>query len=222
MIYHVYSAYSPSNPDTKRRMDLARSTWSVQRWIDCPVPEEGQRMFCDSLGRVPFMKDILNTAAFGKSPNDILVFTNADICCSSDCVLTLSAALQGADAVYCYRRDFAHLNVPLPTPVIATGHDYCGSDLFAFRVWWWSEYGQDFPDMLLGREAWDAIMRTLMEMTNSERHCQMKNLIYHERHYSAWENPANRHSMPSQNYNLGLARTWLRSHNINPGIFGIP
>ena len=221
MIYHTYSAYTPKSPETQRRMRLAARTWSTQPWLEIPVPERAGRVFIDEAGSVPYIKDILNIATSNKNPEDIIVFTNADICVRSDAAYLIVAALQGTAAVYSFRRDFGLLNTPLPDHLIRTGTDYIGCDLFAFRVAWWQSYQDAFPDLLLGRETWDCVMRLIMDWTNSDTRAALPDMIYHERHPTVWENHRNRHRLPSQLHNLNLAKQWLAYYKVEAGRFGI-
>jgi len=221
MIYHVHSAYTPKNSETARRMQLAKLTWSTQPWKEIPVFDSEVRVFQDRGGKVPYVKDILDKGAQGKDPSDILVFTNSDICVRSNCAMMIAAALQGISAAYCFRRDFGRLNGPLPDKAIPKGHPYVGSDLYALRVGWWKHYREDFPDMLLGRECWDAVLRLLIDYTSPGQHPTLQNLIYHEWHASTWEAPQNRGSLASQQYNQGLARAWMRAWGYNPRSIGI-
>jgi hypothetical protein len=221
MIFHAYSEYTPKNPDTVRRMALAKRTWDIQPWNDLPIPEKEGRLFHDKSGQVPYIKDIFSFATQLKADEDIIVFTNSDICVSGNCCVTIVPALQSLDAIYCFRRDFGRMENPLSIPRIRSGTHYVGSDLYAFRVGWWREYRGEFPDMLLGRECWDAVMRLLIDMTHTGRNPTLYDLIYHERHSSVWENPSNKRSLPSQLHNIDLARKWLLSYGFNPKIICI-
>jgi len=221
MIYHVYSHYESRNPQTQRRMRLARSTWSKQSWQEIPVQDRQVRCYTDHKGEVPYVKDVINVGARDRKDEDVLVFTNADICVSSDCAFKIVMALQSIDAVYCFRRDFPKLEQILPDPIINKGTQYCGSDLYGFRVGWWRRWSKDFPDMLLGREGWDAVLRILIEQTNPKRNPTLHNLIYHERHGSVWENPANRRTIPSQMHNVHLGRQFCHSWGFDPRRIGL-
>jgi hypothetical protein len=221
MIHHVYSYYKPKNPQTARRMNLAKRSWDRQPWNDLPVKDEMVRCFQDAWGKVPYIKDIIDHGCKAKDPEDIIVLTNADICVSSDCCFKIVAAFQSIRAAYCFRRDFKHLTTLLPDPIIKKGQHYCGSDLYAFRVGWWKFYREEFPDMLLGREAWDAVLRILIEMSHPNQNPTLYDLIYHERHASVWENPIHRRTIPSQLHNIRLARTWMLSFGKNPASIGI-
>jgi hypothetical protein len=96
-----------------------------------------------------------------------------------------------------------------------------GSDLYAFRVGWWRRFGAEMPDMLLGREAWDPILRLLIDETHPGRNPTLYDLIYHEKHASIWENPNNKRTLGSQLHNINLARRWMRGHGYNPRTIGI-
>lgn len=221
MIYHAHCVYNPSSKETRRRMRLAKRTWDCQSWTDCPIPERTGRLFVDQAGTVPYIKDLWAAAVSSKNSEDIIVFTNSDICVGPHCCVRIAAALQSIDAGYCFRRDFGRLDHPLTSSVIKTGIHYVGSDLYAFRVGWWRRYSKEYPDMLLGREAWDAIMRLLIDETHPGRNCTIYDQIYHEWHPSTWENPAKRRTLRSQLYNLELAKGWMHASGHNPQLIGI-
>ena len=221
MMYHVTSEYSPTNQDTIRRMKLAQSTWENQLWKELPIHESTCRRMTDEVGSMPYIMDILNLATNDKKPSDIAVFTNSDICVSSLCSIQIAHALQGTSALYCYRRDFGRLDHPIQDDAIPEGHGYCGSDLYAFRVQWWKAYRDRFPDMLLGREAWDAILRFIIDKSEIGNPVEIKNVAYHERHPSSWESPDNRYRIKGQLHNLNLARQWMQSNQLPPHMIGL-
>ena len=212
MIYHAYSAYNPNNADTIRRFGLARKTWELQGWVEIPVPDSLVRLFVDDKSSVPYIKDILDWACFGKNPRDIIVFTNSDICCSPVCSLRVVASFMFSGAACCSRREFDVLHEPLGISEVAAGRHYAGLDLFAFRVEWWERHRSKYPDMLIGREMWDLIMFCLMETTNPEDNVRLRDLIYHEFHYQFWSDPRHKNSLKSQTHNLDLGKQWLASN----------
>ena len=215
MIFHAYSAYNPSNPETQRRMRLAAQTWAIQPWQDCPVPESLVRNFVDSISCVPYIHDIIEFACYGKQPSDIIVLTNSDICVAPDCCQEIAAGLMFSRAVCGSRRDFRKLDAPLSKAQIQTGVHYPGTDLFAFRVGWWCQHKSDYPDLLLGREIWDLVMFCLMEKTNPGENVRLWNLIYHETHYQFWADPKHNGTLKSQLHNVNIGRQWMSAHQIN-------
>lgn len=136
--------------------------------------------------------------------------------------MRIVAALQMNDAGYAFRKD-AYYRITKPPTVheIEEGTDYAGADLFFFRVRWWTRWRKSFPDMLLGREAWDCVMRHLIEETNENKPLALVNVCLHERHNNGWENPSIRYSLPGQIHNLSLAKAFLKQRGINPASFGI-
>lgn len=223
MMVHVYTEYNPNDQDTCRRMAVARSTWIGQHWQEKPVRDDQlPRMFNEENRRFPYIKDVFNFGCQGLQNDDLVVYTNADISVSTDASVRIAAALQGSDAVYCYRRDFNHrMNEPMRDQDIQHGDNYVGSDLKAFRVLWWLTWRDDFPDLLLGMEGWDPCMRILMEETNRGSEVALSNISYHERHGSFWENQSNRYRLNAQRHNLRLIYQWLMEMGRNPEHFGI-
>lgn len=223
MIYHFFSDFEPHDPATKSRHKVARMTWSTQLWTEMPIPDcVLPRMWDEEGRRFPYVLDVFDSACAGKSAEDCLIYTNADICVLSNCALLCAAALQETDALYSYRRDFNEdFHAPIPDDVVLRGTAYCGSDLYAFRASWWRQWRKEFPDMLIGTEAWDPILRHLMEITNPRNSVNLPDTHYHRRHDSIWERSDNRYRLKRQLHNLMLASQWLRAHGINPAIHGI-
>jgi len=98
---------------------------------------------------------------------------------------------------------------------------YAGSDLYAFRVRWWREWREIFPDLILGMEGWDPCMRTLIEQSNPGAVVELEHLCYHQRHASFWEAAENRNRLAGQKHNLSLEFVWLSNLGVDPRRFGI-
>lgn len=223
MIYHVFTQYTPKDPDTVRRNEVAQRTWRLLPWTERPVRDEDlPRMWEEEGRRLPFIRDVFDFAANGLGDHEIIVHTNADIHVRSDACICIVCALQETDAVYCYRRDFGRLDEPVKSEDYIKGVAYAGHDMTAFRVGWWHQWRQAMPDMILGLEAWDPCIRTLIDATNHGRANLLHDLIAHERHTSYWEDPKNRYRLRGQKLCLDLARKFLRSYGVNPRRHGIP
>lgn len=223
MIVHVHSAYTPSNPEATRRHAIAQSTWPVAGWdLRCVTDAELPRLFREKGRPLPYIRDLFNVATASLSNSDIVVFTNADIGVATNARFRIAEALQFNDATYAFRRDFYHrVESPIADADIGTGRHYPGSDLFAFRAGWWRAWRDDYPDLLLAREAWDACLRVLIEQTNPNKPVSLPDIIWHERHDNGWENAAIRYSLPGQVHNLRLAYVWLTLRGLRPESFGI-
>lgn len=222
-IYHFYSSYDPKDPAAKARQEVAHMTWGTQLWSELPITDASlPRMWDEEGRRYPYVLDVFDAACAGKRPDDCLIYTNADVCVLCNCALMCASALQETDAFYSYRRDFNEdFHAPIPDDVVLRGNAYSGSDLYGFRVRWWGQWRKDFPDMLIGQEAWDPVLRRLMEISNPGKPVDLPNTHYHRRHDSWWEKSENRYRLKGQLHNLALASQWLRAHGVNPAVHGI-
>jgi hypothetical protein len=223
MIIHVTSRYPSTDPEVQRRQALAQATWQTLPWIEHPRAESDlPRLFSEGAKKLPYIRDLFDT---GNEYGDeaIVVFSNADIGFATNACLMIALAMQANDAGYAYRRDFGRVS-RIPTDAeIPKGNDYCGTDVFFFRVSWWKQVRAVMPDMLLGREAWDACFRVIVEATNPNKPLAVPNICWHERHggQGHWEAADKRYTLPGQKYNLALAKQFLLGSGLNPATFGI-
>lgn len=222
-VTHVYSDYLTLDPDTQIRHMVARKTWATQPWTERGIKDsELQRMWREEGRSFPYLKDVWDLGCKGLADSDIVIFTNTDTCVVTTACALVVTALQDRDAIYTYRIDFGHQFIkPIPDADVHKGSAYAGSDLYGFRVKWWREWRESFPDLLLGIEGWDPCMRVIMEQTHDGADVQVRGIIYHQRHGSFWENPANRYRLGAQKYNINAECGWLTSMGIDPRQFGL-
>lgn len=223
MTYHFYSEFEPKDAAAKHRQTVAKMSWSIQPWTELPIRDQDLPRLWHEEGRsYPYLLDLFDAAVSKKDDADILIFTNSDIGVVTKATFYIALALQDTDACYCYRRDFNHdYSEPIPDDVVPRGDDYVGSDLYAFRTFWWRKVRGDFPDMLLGHELGDAILRRLIDSTNFGKPTMLRNLIYHRRHASWWEKAENRYRLNGQIHNLTQGANWLRQKGVNPSVHGV-
>jgi hypothetical protein len=225
VIVHVYSEYGKPDPETKRRLAVAKSTWACQRWQDCPVPDASlPRLFTEEGKSLPFIRDLFDAGCQGQDDSAIVVYTNTDICVHSQASLIIAEAMQETDACYAYRRDLDRIDAPIPDDQIVNARWYCGRDLYAFRAGWWRFYRLRMPDMLIAREMWDPTMGQLMDETNAGP-TVLPDIIYHERHGAPagyWEDASNRYRLRGQIHNLTLGVNFFRQRGIDPQKYGVP
>jgi hypothetical protein len=164
-------------------------------------------MVPDETKRIPMIKDMLRLACVGRDDSDVLLLTNTDTCIASNVLEKIVGVLPA----YAYRKDFKRLDAPIKDKDISKGDNYAGCDFFAIRVGWWRKNHALFPDMILGREGWDKILRELIKLSGGR---ELENCIYHEKHHSFWENSHNINKDPSNLRNRLLARNWLIERNI--------
>lgn len=223
-MYHCYCDFATKDPATLQRNRVAKMTWKGQEWQEIPVKESDTPRLWREDGRTfQYIRDVISFAAKKLNPDDILIYTNTDICVRSDCDDVVRNRLNQVDAAYSFRRDFFHdFDAPIPDATIPSGNDYSGSDLYAFRVKWWRDHESEMADLILGGEAWDPCLRRLMHLTQPGKDVVFKNLIYHRKHASYWEVPENRTRLLMQKYCITVAREWLLRHGENPSKHGLP
>lgn len=224
MLIHLWSLFTPKDPGAAARHLLARSSWEKQLWSELPIADsELPRLFTEGNKRLPFIRDLFDAATVEADLQDIVVYSNSDIGFCDMAAFRIAFALQANDAGYSFRRDIAP-RTTLPTDEeVASGSEYCGTDVFFFRVHWWKSCRDRFPDLLIAREAWDACLRVLMEATNHEKPLSLPDLCWHVRHSGNghWEAPQNRYTLPGQIHNLEHAKAFLKRQGLNPATFGI-
>lgn len=202
---------------------MAQSTWGRQPWLDLPIRDQDlPRLYTEDGGANPYVKDVFNVACKGLADDDILIYTNADIMVRSDCTMQVATTLQSATACYAFRRDFHHrIEKAIPDGDFEKGMAYAGSDLFAFRKIWWDIMNDEMPDMIIGYEAYDPMLRLLADETNPGVKTRIDNIICHERHASMWEDANNRYTLKGQIKCLALAKQFFATHGVNPATHGI-
>lgn len=218
VLRHLIFGYPEATGDTRRRIQLAEETWENEyrnqgaflRWEKCNVLLDTLSRDATSVGDprpMPFIRDMVETGLKGLPPEGYLVFTNTDICPTPGVTGMLVDSMSSGSA-YAFRWDFGKLAQPWRSEEdIIRGKWYPGSDLFAFTPAWWARYGQHFPDMILGRETWDLVMRNLMRMSGG---IEIHSAIYHEWHESFWEQPEARATNGGNAHNRKLCEDFMR------------
>jgi len=211
-IVHVYQRTPWAIAEEKRRNAVAEKTWDKIGWKDCGLDDNcfvrhAGNVIPDEEKNIPMIKDMIRMACIGRDDKDVIILTNTDTCVASNLVERLSGELPA----YAYRYDFKRIDDPIPDGEICLGKKYAGCDLFVMRVGWWRRNHNLFPDMVLGREAWDKILRELIKLSGGR---ELESCIYHEKHPSFWENAHNINRDPCNLRNRLLARNWLVERNM--------
>lgn len=220
----VYSDFV-SKPEDAERYSHPVALWDAQyetkRWIHLPVPTSSlPRCFKDSTGRtVPYVKDLVDYT-FSKTTGDVCVLMNMDILPSPSITNQLSRGMRSHSAAFSFRRDVPQFKVLDDKQIRTQTHVYSGVDLFAISRDWWSKNSDSYPDMLYATEAWDFILRLLMEDTDAKRFLY---LIYHVTHtpegtrnYGSTSQQYNRRLCEPWLANRGIAPYWIKHTNLNP------
>ena len=205
-IVHLYSDYVSRNEDDKRRQEVARATWrreyAKMRWEVAAIPDGA---LFKKLDGMPYIKALYRQACLHAEDDDILLFSNSDICFVEGFTERVFKWIKEYPAIACTRRDLKRFDAPVPNSQVLEGEDYVGKDVFIFSKAWWREYSPNYPEMILGREAWDKIMAELIVIGGG---AIIRNLIYHETHHSFWLQ--DRDNNEGNKYNRSLAIDWLR------------
>lgn len=214
VIHLVRSKKAQNDAETQRRMDLADRSISEEEHRFSAIIHTDFRPKRDasSIGDapVPFIRDMIEQAGLTAKPTDILCIVNADIGVTPSITGEILDACYNFGSCYAQRNDFRRIDRTILNEVeCATGKKYPGADLFAFTKEWWDKRNQFFPDMLLGREAWDMIMRDLVRSTGG---VELHNAIWHEMHDSHW---LKHRSCAGNEHNKRLASTWLAANGRN-------
>lgn len=220
-IWHVWSAYATTG-ETARRTDLARTTWATEGanglWRACPFTANDHWRESSDVGDVhpmPYVADLIDhAAALGPRPNDIIAFTNADVCFTPGLTGWILDKVPRHGAAFTHRWDFARLNQPLASEAaVKRGAWYPGSDAFFFTAAWWRAHGAEYPPMILGREQCDEVLRQLVKRHGG---VEIAGAIYHEKHESLWNSTGQHRDNKGNQHNRKLARQWFVKNGYGP------
>jgi hypothetical protein len=211
MIVYVTSCGSDLDDETARRVDLAQRSIELENeesggmWVKCDfTPPRTASDLGD--GDLPYVRDMVEAGLELCSDGDYVALINSDICVAKEATKRIVYGCSNFKAVYSNRMDFVvrvdHPNASCES--ISSGRKHIGTDFFAFTKDWWATNGDKFPDMVLGREAWDMVMRRIIKSSGG---LEIHNCFYHEWHSSPWEQ--DRESRPANLHNRALADQWL-------------
>ncbi len=228
----AYSFYPNCSEEERARNARAYETW---QWhfgtgdvVELPVPDSDVRTSDRELGDfrpAAFIKDVLDRACAHARPEDIVVYANRDVGLTTDAGTKLFVGLVcGHGATACFRR----ILTPEPGRVYKNLWAYPwdgGFDVFAFYPSWWQANRHKMPDMVMGREVWDTVFRTLVDehrrgepvtdvVTDiDENPAYADGVCWHKEHLSDWQ--INRKTSPGNLHNLKLATEFFAARGIN-------
>lgn len=191
---------------TRRKEMEITGRWNVQYFdISLGVMKRSAGNIGD-VNNLPYIKDMIEFACTNKDDDDIVMICNADICFVPGITGWILEKVERYKAVYFHRYDFDKLDRPLINEYeCQQGKWYCGSDAFAFKVSWWKENREIYPDMIFAREAWDMVFRNMIRRAGGT---EIFRAIYHQKHQSFWYVKENR-NCAGNTHNCMLAKEWL-------------
>lgn len=216
-LVHAYCFTGPVDVETHRRMLVAHRSWQDEyertgRWLAAPVAASDlSRDSSTELGDpkpAPFYRDVINHALDRCRPQDIVVISNADVGFTPGITGWIIDAMMRSGAIFAHRWDaFCPLTDPIRGEHIVSALKwYPGSDLWAFKASWWKQHGSQYPDMIIGREAGDMVLRHLVKNHGG---VEIPRSVWHEKHDSYWEHYGMKESLPGNRKNRELAMEFL-------------
>lgn len=225
-IVHVQDWYL-GNAEDNKRIRKAQGCWEWLQSVDSNYEmllyptEKNPRTSKTELGdtrALPFIKDIIDYGAKKALPNDIVIFTNSDVCLVPEALAAIRTQLETMPACYSRRVDVDNALPPLTLENLKGRKAHVGADLFAFRAEWWNAHKHEIPDLLLSCEGWDAVARFWLRkhIKNPEMETPV---IYHEIHRSFWARPEIIHENVAQKYNRELCEKWVKENGFSQSLY---
>jgi hypothetical protein len=156
---------------------------------------------------LPFVRDMIETGINIAEDEDIVAISNSDICVLPNITLKIIDLCNKFGSTYSHRYDFKIITELLNTEDdVNKGEKYLGCDFFTFSKKWWIKNKDLFPDMVLGREAWDMIYRRSVKENGG---AELDKMTYHQVHSSPWVVYPH---LRGNTYNRDLAYHWISVH----------
>lgn len=215
-IIHVWNDYPYRAEDAKYRHGIANQSWESEykkgRWIPCPVYDAQLSRNAQNIGEskpFPFINDLIELAASQAQPDDVICLTNDDTIFLDGLTERI---LQGEPPFWSSRWEHSKVSGSLNSETIKKNSwKHVGADVFVFTKRWWMEKRAEFPDMLVACEAWDLVLRTLINLGGGH---EEDALCAHIIHQPEWHSPEQRERV-SNLFNREAARGFFRNHNMS-------
>lgn len=221
-VHHVAHDLDLTRHPDRERVLNARGTWEVIQRIDghwkmAWFNTAGRRSSRD-LGdtrRVPYINDILDYGVALAADEGYVCWSNLDVCLVPETAAVIRHKLSRGPCCHSRRIDVQDATVRRSRNDLTDQRPSMGSDLFAFRPEWWLKHRQEFPEMFIACEAFDFMLRWLMEQDNPDA-AIWPPVLYHQEHRSYWAERENRLANPAQRHNRLVARSWCAKRGIQP------
>lgn len=223
----VYSDYKPHTEDEGKRLETAMHSWRFHfdngDMLDFPVKTADLPRSSKDIGddrEMPIFHDLINWAMKFAQPEDVVAYINRD------CSLTthaperiLKSIEKNGGAAVAFRRN---IKDPEPGRLYKSVLNHApdgGFDLFAFTPKWWNDHKSEFPEMYIGRESYDTVLRNLIEEVASGETLKSlrtdfwnnpfytDDVIWHTDHVPYWQE--HKLTSPSQKHNRKVGREFF-------------
>ena len=232
----VYSDY-PARGVERERIELAEDSWRYHfdnsDLIELPVGHSEVSRSGADMGdsALPFIRDLFDIGCRHALPEDIVMYVNRDIGLTTVAPEKIIAGVaRGQGVTVCPRRMLYPKKYRAYKTVLNCRHDG-GFDVMAVTPQWWRSNRDKMPDMLIGREAWDTVFRSLAEewadgiavlnhvsSTRAQWHASAAytdDVCWHIPHEATWS--TDRTGNPGQQLNRKLARAFFETRG-NAGV----
>lgn len=230
----VYSSSTPTSGDEMTRNSVARMTWDFHfgqgTFIEMPVRMKdltrSSAMLQDTRN-VPFIRDLFDWGCAHAMPEDIVLYCNRDIGLVTDAARLIGEGIVKGRGITCCPRRWMNPKPGRMYKNLVGARPDGGFDAFAVTPNWWAQHRGNMPDMLIGREAWDTVLRTLAEEWADQRprlrgvaqgvgqllrsNAYTDQVCFHKNHNSHWI--AERLTSPGNLHNRRLAKEFFQSRN---------
>lgn len=235
----VHCPVEDPSADDRERIDRATPSWRFHFGsfdaIELPVTADLLKRTGRDVGdtdAVPYIRDLIDLGCSAAMPEDVVVFANSDVGLTVDAAARIIAGVnRGRGVCVCPRRSLLD---PAPGRLYRTVKN-CkvdgGMDVIALTPSWWKLFREQMPDMLVGREAWDLVFRTLAEEWSdggtrdsitvnpedwwrSKAYCD--DVCWHKPHASRWK--LDRRENAGGKHNRTLAREFFFSRKNLVGV----
>jgi len=221
-IYHVaHDLELQAHPDRERILN-ARQTWDALQRID----GGWQPVWYSTIGRrtsrdlgdvrsVPYVNDLFDKGVDVAGESGIVCWSNLDVCLVPEAAAIVRKKLDAASCCFSGRIDVDDARPRRSRRDLSSQPISPGTDLFAFRSSWWLKHRDNFPEMFISCEAFDFMLRKLMEQDNLAADI-IPPILYHERHSAFWADAENRLHNPAQRHNRSAALHWCQQRGLKP------
>lgn len=220
-IHHVWAHIGPRSEETKRRMAVAQASWQAEaqwagNWTFTEVTADMLTRTHEDCG-LPYVHDLIDTAIGAEADEgDVISLSNSDVGCVQGITGQVLDGIREHGCCFTHRHDMHGGRIEKPIQMEAEVGERCkwypGSDWFFMSVKWWRRNRHEFPDMVIGREFWDCVLRQVMKKRGTH---EIHKAVWHEKHASMWEQPGLRNTLAGNLHNRRLAMQFFAENRSN-------
>jgi hypothetical protein len=225
MMYHIPYYYISNSEEEKYRNNLALETWLLE-YKKGLIPKYSfinqYSVTSKDIGDeriLPYVNDIIENGVKYLNDDDVVIFTNLDICFKENFLKEIEACMKLYDCGYAPRIEAPNI-VNINENILFSCPDAkYGSDVFFFKVRWWNKMKSVYPKYFIGCSSWDMILIAFINICGGRA---LYKINYHRNHKSQWkdENVANEFNKKNY-YDLAMSLFDFFNDDGNPKVHRI-